>query len=35
MFQINDDFYEDLSPADVDQILDDLKNGKKPKRGPR
>jgi len=35
MIQVNDDYYEDLSTKDVDEILDDLKNGKKPKAGPR
>lgn len=35
MVQINDDFYEDLTAADMDNILEDLKAGKKPKAGPR
>jgi NADH dehydrogenase (ubiquinone) flavoprotein 2 len=35
MFQINDDYYEDLKPEDVEEILEDLKNGRKPKAGPR
>lgn len=35
MVQINDDYYEDLTPADVDEILDDLKMGKRPLPGPR
>jgi len=35
MVQINDDFYEDLTAADVNTILDDLKAGRKPKAGPR
>lgn len=35
MVQINDDYYEDLTPADIESILDDLKSGKKPKAGPR
>ena len=26
---------EDLTPKDIDEILDDLKNGKKPAKGPR
>ena len=26
---------EDLSPADMNEILNDLKAGKKPKPGPR
>jgi NADH dehydrogenase (ubiquinone) flavoprotein 2 len=35
MVQINDDYYEDLTPADIEQIIDDLKAGRKPKAGPR
>lgn len=35
MVQINDDFYEDLKPEDIESILDELKSGKQPKRGPR
>lgn len=35
MIQINDDYYEDLVPDDVNEILDDLKNGKRPLPGPR
>ncbi|XP_054286496.1 NADH dehydrogenase [ubiquinone] flavoprotein 2, mitochondrial [Macrosteles quadrilineatus] len=35
MVQINDDYYEDLSVKDTEEILDDLKAGKKPKPGPR
>ncbi|VDM46658.1 unnamed protein product [Toxocara canis] len=35
MIQINDDFYEDLTPSDVNDILSDLKAGKRPKPGPR
>lgn len=35
MMQVNDDFYEDLSLKDVDNIIEDLKAGKKPKHGPR
>jgi len=35
MVQINDDYYEDLSPKDMHEILDDIKAGKKPKAGPR
>lgn len=31
--QINDDYYEDLSDESMLQIIDDLKNGKKPKVG--
>uniref|UniRef100_A0A5K3FQH5 NADH dehydrogenase [ubiquinone] flavoprotein 2, mitochondrial n=2 Tax=Mesocestoides corti TaxID=53468 RepID=A0A5K3FQH5_MESCO len=35
MMQINDDYYEDLTPDDVVRILNDLKAGKKPKHGPQ
>lgn len=35
MVQINDDFYEDLKPSDIDEILNSLKKGIKPKAGPR
>ncbi|CAI5451518.1 unnamed protein product [Caenorhabditis angaria] len=35
MIQINDDYFEDLTPKDVLEILDDLKAGKKPAAGPR
>jgi len=35
MIQVNDDFYEDLSLKDVDQILNDLKAGKRPVPGPK
>lgn len=35
MVQINDDYYEDLSLDDVDEILNDLKDGRVPKAGPR
>jgi NADH dehydrogenase (ubiquinone) flavoprotein 2 len=34
MMQINDDFYEDLSDASTREILDALRQGKKPKIGP-
>jgi len=34
MIQINDDYYEDLTIKDVERIVDDLKNGRKPKPGP-
>ena len=34
-FQINDDYYEDLTEKDMGEILDDLKAGKQPPRGPR
>ena len=33
--QINDDYYEDLTEKDMNEILDDLKAGKKPPKGPR
>jgi NADH-quinone oxidoreductase E subunit len=33
--QINDDYYEDLSPEIFTQLLDDLAQGKKPKHGPQ
>lgn len=35
MVQINDDFYEDLTPVDINTILDELAAGKKPAAGPR
>ncbi|PRD27726.1 UNVERIFIED_CONTAM: NADH dehydrogenase [ubiquinone] flavoprotein 2 [Trichonephila clavipes] len=35
MIQINDNYYEDLSLDDVDEILNDLKAGRTPKAGPR
>merc|ERR1711951_145085 len=36
MVQINDLYYEDLSPADMEEILDDLITGRKvPAPGPR
>jgi NADH-quinone oxidoreductase E subunit len=35
MVQINDDYYEDLTPEIMTQILDDLKSGKQPKKGPQ
>lgn len=34
-FQINDDYYEDLTEKDMVEILEDLKAGKKPPKGPR
>lgn len=34
MMQINDDYYEDLKPEDVKEIISKLKAGKKPKVGP-
>ena len=33
MVQINDDYYEDLSPESIVRILQELKNGKTPKVG--
>jgi len=35
MVQINDFYYEDLTPKDMVEILDDLKAGRVPKPGPR
>jgi hypothetical protein len=35
VFQINDDYYEDLTENDVKEILGELKKGKQPPRGPR
>ena len=35
MLQINDDYYEDLTEKDMSEILDDIKAGKQPARGPR
>ncbi len=35
MVQINDDYYEDLTVKDVDEIMADLRAGKKPAMGPR
>ncbi|XP_018564043.1 probable NADH dehydrogenase [ubiquinone] flavoprotein 2, mitochondrial [Anoplophora glabripennis] len=35
MIQINDDYYEDLTIDDTNEILSDLKAGKKPAPGPR
>lgn len=35
MFQVNDDYYEDVSLEDTDRILNDLKAGKKPTPGPQ
>ncbi|XP_035678333.1 NADH dehydrogenase [ubiquinone] flavoprotein 2, mitochondrial-like [Branchiostoma floridae] len=35
MVQINDNYYEDLTAADMEEILDDLMAGKTPKAGPR
>ena len=33
--QINDNYYEDLTPKDIEEIIDELKAGKIPKPGPR
>ena len=35
MVQINGNYYEDLTPKDVKEIIDELKTGKIPKPGPR
>ena len=35
MAMINDYYFEDLTAADMDQIIDDFAAGKSPKRGPR
>lgn len=35
MMQIGDDYYEDLSLKDTEEVIDDLKSGKIPKAGPR
>lgn len=35
MMQINDNFYEDLTDKDTNEIIDDLKAGRVPKAGPR
>ncbi|KAK9871427.1 hypothetical protein WA026_012804 [Henosepilachna vigintioctopunctata] len=35
MIQINDDYYEDLTVDDTNEILNDLKACKKPRAGPR
>eukprot|EP00070_Physeter_catodon_P006923 XP_007114848.1 NADH dehydrogenase [ubiquinone] flavoprotein 2, mitochondrial isoform X2 [Physeter catodon] len=35
MVQINDNYYEDLTPKDIEEIIDKLKAGKIPKPGPR
>eukprot|EP01097_Dermamoeba_algensis_P001001 TRINITY_DN1373_c0_g1_i1.p1 TRINITY_DN1373_c0_g1~~TRINITY_DN1373_c0_g1_i1.p1 ORF type:complete len:270 (-),score=42.03 TRINITY_DN1373_c0_g1_i1:109-918(-) len=34
MLQINDDYYEDLTPNDVNTIIDQLARGETPKTGP-
>jgi len=35
MMQINDNYYEDLTDADTEEIIDSLRAGKEPKAGPR
>lgn len=35
MVQINDDYYEDLTPETMVKIMEDLKAGKKPAKGPQ
>ncbi|PWA30121.1 hypothetical protein CCH79_00009664, partial [Gambusia affinis] len=35
MVQINDNYYEDLTPKDMEQIIDELKAGRVPPPGPR
>ncbi|CAJ0943136.1 unnamed protein product, partial [Mesorhabditis belari] len=35
MVQINDDYYEDLTPKDMVEIIDEFKAGKRPIPGPR
>src|SRR3954465_519496 len=35
MVQINDDFYEDLTPESLAKVLDELAAGRKPKAGPQ
>lgn len=35
MVQINDDFYEDLTPETLSQVIDDLYEGRTPKTGPQ
>ena len=34
MLKVNDDYYEDLTPADMEFILDELAAGRRPKPGP-
>lgn len=34
MMQINDDYFEDLTLEDAEEIIQSLKSGKKPKAGP-
>lgn len=35
MFQVNDNYFEDLSIKDTEEILEQLKKGQEPKPGPR
>ncbi|NP_001188137.1 NADH dehydrogenase [ubiquinone] flavoprotein 2, mitochondrial [Ictalurus punctatus] len=35
MVQINDNYYEDLKPSDIEHIIDELKAGRVPPPGPR
>uniref|UniRef100_A0A672QN34 NADH dehydrogenase [ubiquinone] flavoprotein 2, mitochondrial n=1 Tax=Sinocyclocheilus grahami TaxID=75366 RepID=A0A672QN34_SINGR len=35
MVQINDNYYEDLKPSDIEQIIDELKADRVPPPGPR
>jgi NADH-quinone oxidoreductase E subunit len=35
MVQINDDFYEDLTPESIGKVLDELAAGRQPKIGPQ
>jgi len=35
MVQINDDFYEDLTPESLSKVLDELAAGRQPKVGPQ
>jgi NADH:ubiquinone oxidoreductase subunit E len=35
MVQINDDFYEDLTPESLSKVLDELAAGRQPKIGPQ
>jgi len=35
MIQVNDDYFEDLKPEDIKEIIQSLKAGTKPKAGPR
>jgi NADH dehydrogenase (ubiquinone) flavoprotein 2 len=35
MLSVNDDYFEDLTAKDTEEILNDLKAGKSPRAGPR